>query len=388
METEQQAEPTTALAIVSQFTAAQLFAPGALNPILEDIKAQVRAIKTDISTEDGRKALKSLVRKIASSKTFIDEQRQVLVGDEKKRLKAIDAEGLRVWNELEALQEEVRKPLTDWEASETRRKDEHEAMIKAMLDVVGTRFTSLEQVEKARVIVDQVWDRKFDEFLQRATDAHEYAMIHLNNESKRISEEAAAKAEQARLKAEIAEKERVEREAKIAEEARSKAEDAARRREEAQKVLSEQREYDLTVAAAEEKARLEREIQKSVDEGARLLEEIRKAERQAELDKIKAETDRIASLNAERKRAEEEREKAVLAERKRQDDERAAEEAKKAEAERLRLAREAELEHRRVVHKAACDALLVHTEGITSQQVRNIVTVIAKGLVPGVSITY
>lgn len=44
-----------------------------------------------------------------------------LVADRKKELKAIDAEGARIWDELEALQKEVRQPLTEWENRDKER---------------------------------------------------------------------------------------------------------------------------------------------------------------------------------------------------------------------------------------------------------------------------
>jgi hypothetical protein len=54
-------ETATAIVLVEQLTPMQLFAPGAMRPLLDRIKAEVRAIDTDISTETGRKAVNALV---------------------------------------------------------------------------------------------------------------------------------------------------------------------------------------------------------------------------------------------------------------------------------------------------------------------------------------
>jgi colicin import membrane protein len=85
-QTVTQPEQTTALAVIQSLTPARLFEAGVIDPILERIKAEVRAVQTDISTEAGRKAVASLAFKVARSKTFIDDQRKALVSDEKKRL--------------------------------------------------------------------------------------------------------------------------------------------------------------------------------------------------------------------------------------------------------------------------------------------------------------
>jgi hypothetical protein len=406
----------------------QLFAPGALDPIVEKIKAHVRGIETDISTEDGRKAIKSLVRKIANSKTFIDKQRETLVGDEKKRLKAIDAEGLRVWNELEALQDEVRAPLTEWEDAEKARVAKHECRINSICAISVSTFTKLPSVDLAEAELDRLWDHNFEEFTKRATHAREVVALYLKSERERITREAAEHAEEQRLKAEREEKKRVEREAKIAEDARLKAEAEAKRREEAIQREAKQREEELARVAAEEKARLERErkeseerLQKSLDDARAKAQRDKLAaeerERKAEADRIaaaekaeevlrkivegtkererKAEEERVAALKQElanreaaRKKAEDEREKAVQAERKRLEDIRKAEEEKRDAIAREQVRREADQEHRREVHGGAVLALVHQVEDLTSHQARLVVQAIVKGLIPGVSITY
>jgi hypothetical protein len=383
---ETEIEAVTALVHVEQLTPIQLFAPGALNPILERIKAEVRAIETDISTDAGRKAIKSLAYKVARTKTFIDDQRKSLVADEKKRLAAIDAEGGRVWDELEALKEEVRKPLTDWEDAELVRVQEHERRIADMKAVSEVDHFSLANIETARAYLDERWDHNFQEFSKRAIQAREAAELHLAREEASIRKAEQERAETERLRLEAEEKARVEREAKIAEDARLEAEAVAKRREEAQAREAKQREDDLAAAAAEEKARLERE---------RLAAETRLAEAkaQAERDRLaaqererKAETDRIeAARKAEAdrveaaKQAERDREAAVVAERKRQDDARKAEEDARAKRER-------DKKHQGEIHREALAALTKF--GIEEVVAKTFIELVARKIVPHVSITY
>jgi hypothetical protein len=377
----------------------QLFAPGALDPIVEKIKAHVRAIETDISTEDGRKAIKSLVRKIANSKTFIDKQRETLVGDEKKRLKAIDAEGLRVWNELEALQDEVRAPLTEWEEAEEKRTGANEGRIASMTGIAVGFYLTLDAVNAAKAKLDIFFDHNFQEFTKRAEQAHEKAALHLRATAEKLAREEADRIARERERAEAEEKARIEREAKIAEEARLKAEAEAKRREEAQAAAAAAREAEQARCAAEEKARLERErkeseerLQKALDDAKAKAQRDKLAaeerERKAEADRIEAAKRAELDREAARKKAEDDREKAVQAERKRLEDIRKAEEEKRDVIAREKLTREADQEHRREVHGGAVLALVNQVEDLTSHQARLVVQAIVKGLIPGVSITY
>lgn len=421
-------ETVTALVTIERMTAVQLFAPGALNPILERIKAEVRAIETDISTDAGRKAIGSLGYKIARTKTFIDDQRKSLVSDEKKRLAAIDAEGRRVWDELDALRDEVEKPLTDWKDAEKSRIEKHERRIRLIGEFGTDTHTSIAVVDHALTQVDALWDHNFQEFTKRATHARELALIHLNAERANILQKIAEKVEQERLRAEAEEKARIEREAKIAEDARLKAEAEARRREDAQALAAKQREEEQARIAAEDKARLERErkesearLQKSLDDARAKAQREKLAaeerERKAEEDRIvaleKAENERQAAISAERKRqeriraieeeqraveeekriaaqkrAEAEREAAVNAERKRQEDIRVAEETQQTAIAREKARREADKAHRKQVHDEAVLALLGQVEELTNDSARAVIAAISAGLIPNVTVTY
>jgi colicin import membrane protein len=386
METEQ--EQVTALVHVEELTPMQLFAPGALNPILERIKAEVRAIETDISTPEGRKAIKSLAYKIARTKTFIDEQRKTLVADEKKRIAAIDAEGGRVWDELDALKDEVLAPYTQWKNAELARIQEHERRIRLIGEIGTEAHISIALVEHALLQVDELWDHGFQEFTKRAVQARENTLLHLDAERKNILREIAEKVELERLRAEAEEKARVEREAKIAEDARLKAEAEARRLRDAEAWAAAQREKDLLRVAAVEKARLERERKESE---ARLQKSLDDARAKAQRDKLAAEErERIAEANriAFQKRAEAEREAAVIDERKRQEAIRIAEEAQRTAIARERARREADKAHRKQVCDEAVLALLGQVGELTNDSARAVVAAISAGLIPNVAITY
>ena len=389
--------PVTALTIVEQLTPIQLFSPEHLNPILERIKAEARAIETDISTPDGRKAIASLAYKIARTKTFIDEQRVKLVADRKRELAAVDSEGRRVREELDALKDEIRRPLTDWETAEKDRIAENERRIGIMHDMSTASYQTLAEVDRASILLDQMWNHNFQEFTKRAERAREIAGLRLGFVTTVIRETEAEIARQKQREAEEEERIRIEREAKIAEDARLKAEAEAKRREEALAREAKAREEEHARVAAAERTRLEREKQEA-DERARKAEADRiaaeqkaegdrlqaiadkeAAERKAEADRKaaekKAEADRVAAA----KKADADRIAAVEAERKRQDDARIAEENE-------RFKREQDKAHRAKVNREALDALTNH--GVEQSVAIEFIQLVAKKLIPNISISY
>src|SRR5208337_4584916 len=126
MATQVEEAQNQALVLVEALPIEKLFEPITINPILERIKIEVRAVPTDISTERGRKAVASLAFKIAKTKTFIGDRHDELVSKEKRSLGLIDGEWKRIREDLDAFKVEVRKPLTDWEQTEQDRVDARE----------------------------------------------------------------------------------------------------------------------------------------------------------------------------------------------------------------------------------------------------------------------
>lgn len=351
----------TALARIESITAIDLFKPEVIDPILGRIREEVtsQAKKLDISTPGNRSELASLAYKVARSKTFIDGQRKTLVSDEKKRLAKIDAEGRRIWDELESLQEEVRKPLTDWENAEKMRVAEHEHKISVIEDAgnCAKNTPELAGIEELILVVETVSRRDWQEFSTRAADAKRIsyaALSEAKEQAKRREEEAV---ELSRLRAEAAAREQKDREERIARDAKEKAEREAKAREE-----------QAAREVAEREARLEREARQR--EHAAII-----AKEEAEMKAKKAETDRIAA----EERHEREKQAAIVAERKR-----VADEALRVEAEAK--ARERDKAHKAEVNNAALLALVA--AGLSNEDAKLAITAIAKGLIPNVKVVY
>lgn len=98
-----------------------------LDPIIEAIEKEARSLVPDVSTRKGRDAIASMAHKVARSKTYIDNAGKDLVAELKALPKQIDESRRIVRERLDALKDEVRRPLTEWEAEQERIKAE-EAM--------------------------------------------------------------------------------------------------------------------------------------------------------------------------------------------------------------------------------------------------------------------
>ena len=299
-----------------------------LDPIIEAIEKEARSLVPDVSTRKGRDAIASMAHKVARSKTYIDNAGKDLVAELKALPKQIDESRRIVRERLYALKDEVRRPLTEWEA------------------------------EQERIRVEEAWNAMHEEALvmnkmfddQRAAQIeadHEMALL-MNDKFDRDREEQRRLAEQEQREHE----ERIKREA--AEQARRDAEakhkaeiEAAARRE------------------AEEKARAELAERQRIEAEQRAAREKQEAEARAEREKAAAvEAERLKAKQAEEKR---------LAEEKRIADEQAK--------------READVKHRKTVGTNIVNALTSHTS-LTREQAIEVLTALKDDLIPCAKIHY
>jgi len=373
----------TGLAIVSTINAVTFFQPGMSADVLDKLEIEVRdqASKLDISTDAGRKAIASLAHKVAKSKTGLDAAGKDLVAGEKARLKLIDTERGKVWDRLEALQEEVRRPLTEWEEADKIRCAKLEADVMTMASYGSIPYGSTTaDIESLISKVDALKLTNMMEFTSRAELAEAQTRKALGSALAEAKQRDADKAENERLRKEAAEREQKERDERIAKEAREKAQ----REAEAERLRVEQDKFEAEARAKQaEAARVESE---RLAEERRVAAEAR-AKQEAE-DAAKRHAEALAQAEDRRKLeakiaeevAENRRLAAVEAER-----ERVAAEARKVAAETE--AREKDKKHKASINNAAVVAL-GGLPGISTQLARDIVTAIAKGEIPNVKISY
>lgn len=309
-----------------------------LDPLIELIEKEARSLVPDVTTKKGRDAIASMAHKVARSKTYIDNAGKDLVAELKALPKQIDESRRVVRERLDALKDEVRRPLTEWEAEQARIAAEKAAEEERMR-IEAEQKAALEALRK-QVEVD-----------------HEMALL-MNDAFDR---------EQAEKKAE-AERQRIAREEEIARQAEEKA-----KREAAEKA---QREIDAAAAREREailaKERAERER----------IEAQQRAEREQREAAERAEREKQAAVEAERRKAQEEADR-IRREAEQREQARLAEEKRKAEEEARRAA---DVEHRRGINTAAVQALI--DQGIPYEWAKACIIAVALGKVPATTIKY
>jgi hypothetical protein len=416
---------STELVTIKALTPLDVFAPGKVNDILDKITTEVRSIETDISTQAGRAAVASLAYKVARSKTALDDMGKNLVAEWKTKASAVDAERRTIRERLDALKDEVRAPLTDWENQDRLRIAAHES---ALADIAAlTSFLVLEPspaaIEERLKLLGSRPDRDWQEFEKRASGAHMQVLSSLNAMHATASKREAERAELERHRREQSDREQRERDERIAleaaERARREAEGkaAAEAREAAEAARREQGRVERECRAAEDRARQAEADRLAAEErAAREAEQVkeRAAAEQRRLERERADADararqaeedkRLAAAAAERarieaedkakrdaaaaaERAEQEKQAAVAAEQKRAADAKAAEDA-------ATVKREANRKHKARINNEALEAILklsirsANHNVITREQAEALITAIAQKKIPHVTVTY
>ncbi|HBM2904837.1 TPA: hypothetical protein LVL19_000262 [Klebsiella michiganensis] len=299
-----------------------------LDPLIEAIEKEARSLVPDVTTKKGRDAIASMAHKVARSKTYIDNAGKDLVAELKALPKQIDESRRVVRERLDALKDEVRRPLTEWEAEQERIKAEE----------------AMNALHAEALVMNEEFDRQL---AARIESDHEMALL-MNDAFDREQADKAAEAERQR----IAHEEEIKRQAE----------------EKAKREAAEQAQREIDAAAAREceailaKERAEREQR----EAAERAEREKQAAVEAERRKAQEEADRI-------RREAEQREQARLAEEKRKADEQAR--------------READVKHRKTVGTDIVKALMANTS-LTRDQAIEVLTAIKDGNIPHTGISY
>jgi hypothetical protein len=353
----------TNLIVQMPANALEVFKPGALDPILSAIEAEVKRHTPDLSTAKGRKEIASLAAKVAKSKVYLDNLGKDLVSEWKKKSATVDAERKRMRDNLDALKVEARQPLTEWEEAEEKRVAGIRAVIDGFHAQASGVYASADELQEA---LDGLChynpvDDSFAEFQTEAQMALDFAIKTLAD---RVAQQLQHEADQAEL--ERLRKADEERQNREAEEARQRAESERKSREEQERRDREER----IRREAEEKAMRDAE-----ERERRLIAEKEQAERQAKEAAERAEREKREAVE----RAELQAEEAARRER-----ERIAAEKAKADAEIKR--REESTRIRGNVRKKAVAAMVA--EGLNQEAAELLFSAIDAGKIPNVTVRY
>ncbi|HHO0554691.1 TPA: hypothetical protein ACRSB2_000633 [Klebsiella quasipneumoniae] len=299
-----------------------------LDPLIEAIEKEARSLVPDVTTKKGRDAIASMAHKVARSKTYIDNAGKDLVAELKALPKQIDESRRVVRERLDALKDEVRRPLTEWEAEQERIKAEE----------------AMNALHAEALAMNEEFDRQL---AARIESDHEMALL-MNDAFDRERADKAAEAERQR----IAHEEEIKRMAAAA-------------------------------AAREVEQRAQREREEAAHREAVLKAQAEQAERDRIAAEQKAEADKKAAVEAERRKAQEEADR-IRREAEQREQARLAEERRKADEQ---ARREADVKHRKAVGTEIVKALLANTS-LTRDQAIEVLTAVKDGRIPHTGISY
>jgi len=112
-----------------------LFTEKGLDDLLAQIEAETKTLEPDVSSDKGRKEIKSMAYKVILSKGVIDRAGADLVAEWKEKSKAVDASRRKARTFLDDLSATVRKPLTEFEEAEAQRIAAEQLAVKIALSI-------------------------------------------------------------------------------------------------------------------------------------------------------------------------------------------------------------------------------------------------------------
>ncbi len=352
------------LIVVEEHSAADIYRGDGLDVVVENIRKQTSIVGLDVEKKKDRDFMRSSAANIAKAKTKLDAMGKSLTEEWKAKSKVVDASRKAMREKLDALKEEVRAPLTEYENREKLRIEKLDAVYDLIVNLgkiyCADTDTAL-SVSELEGNIKQLNEITIDESLaERELDcikAHRRSIEKLETTIAGIkkAEEQAAELERLRLKQEQEDKEK--REAEIAEQAAEQA------RQEAAKAIIEQQEAAEKAAkeAAEREAKAK---QDAIDAKAKAKQEAEQAELRLKKQAEQAEIDKQAAIKAEQKR---------------QADEVAKQEKEAAE-------REANKSHKKKVNNEAKQSFI--DAGMTEENAKLAVTLLAKRVINHCQINY
>lgn len=269
-----------------------------IKDLVAAIKKQALSFAPDTSTAKGRAEIKSVAARVSRSKTLIDEVGKDQNAERLALNKLVNEQRNYAKEELDALRDEIKKPVVEWEDKENERvrlhlvnMDTFDPDRASVNDDSATIQGVIDSINN--MVVDETWE----EYEADAKAAKAAAIVKLNADL---------------AGAMVREKQAQELEELRAEKAKREAEDAARAEKEAAEKARQEHEQRVAeqakAAAAEAEAKAKADAEAAEARHKAELAAAAKREEQAaaaERDRIaavqQAEADRQAALAADKK---------------------------------------------------------------------------------------
>lgn len=385
---------------ISDENAPAVYVQNGLKPFLQMIKDEVCGEVPDLTTKKGRERIASLAATVSKRKAAVEKPGRDYLRSIKELPKIIEAELREFVRDADALRDEIRKPLTEWEEAQAAKKREIEAWVGELhldpqiISAADSEYLKISIGAFEGIVIDGEWLGEYEaEALRLKADT----LAALRSALEKRTQYEAEQAELVRLRAEAEAQAQREREAQIAREAEDRARREAEERAQAERDAAAKREAEAKAAADRRELELKLAAEQSERAAAQAAREKIEAEQRAAQQKIddekrhqqamaQAEADRVAAeQRAEQERIDSERRQAEAAERARLA-EVARQDAEAARVKREAEAREADKAHKAKINRAALDAFIAG--GMPEECAKQAVTLIAQRKIPAIAITY
>lgn len=316
---------------------------------LAELEQANTALVFDYESTKGNKEARSHIHALRQTKGALERTREAAKAESLRIGRAVDSEAKEIKARIDAMIDVHQAKIDEIEKREADRVAAIRLRLTALSEIHADKSAADYRYHIATleaVVIDDSWQ----EFTAEAAKAKDASLReHRTLLAARVKADDEA-AELARLRAEAADRERKDREAQIAREAEARAAAQAEEKARAEREAADRRELELKLAAENaERRRIEAE---------------QKAERDAKEAAVRAETEKARAVAAEQARV------AAVA---------------RAEAEAA-ATREANKAHKKRINNAALSALV--EGGLTDEQAKVCITLIAEGKVPAVQINY
>lgn len=384
---------------ISEENAPTIFVAGGLSRFIDAVKDEVCAEVPDLTTKKGRDRIASLSATVSKRKAAVEKPGRDYLRHIKALPKVVEDELREFVIAMNTLRDQVRQPLTDWEAADTARKDRHVDAIQAIEDLaVDLGLLTAAELRAGITTAEAVQiDKHWEEFEVEAARTKDHVLTRLRAALSAREQYEAEQAELARLRAEVEAQAQRDREAQIAREAEERARreaeqraqaerDAAAKREAEAKAAADRRELELKFAAEQAERAAAQAAREKIESEQRAAQQKADDELRHQQAIAQAEADRIAAeQRAEQERINSEARQAEAAERARLA-EVARQNAAADEILRQAAAREADKAHKMKINRAALDAFVAG--GMPEECAKQAVVLIAQRKIPAITIQY
>lgn len=194
----------------------------AIDKIVTEIEKRCRSEKFDPTDEKQREACRSLAYRVSRSKTLLDDTGKAIVDPMNEKIKAVNARRKLARDRLDALRDEVRKPVDAWEKKEAERIETIKARLEGIRNIIESAPSKpidwLEDYAEMLRNLD-ITAETFHEFLEQAEALRDDAIRAVDKALDAAREREAERKELEELRRKTAELEARERAASEAQSA-------------------------------------------------------------------------------------------------------------------------------------------------------------------------